>query len=59
MPIYSIEQGADDRWEMLKELFKQSVLFIAQNFVKPAQIPTFLRKKGFTLVYVNGITGFV
>ena len=53
MPDDSIEQGSQERWDLLQQLLLQGVKLIAQDFVEPAQIPTLLRKKGTTLEMVE------
>jgi len=45
--------SSDERWSSLKDLFNQGVKLISQEFVEPACIPTFLRKKGITLEAVE------
>lgn len=49
LPYGDIEQSSDERWEYLGTLLDQGVKLISQDFVKPALIKTFLRKKGITL----------
>lgn len=49
LPHGDVEQSSDERWEFLATLLDQGVKLIAQDFVKPALIKTFLRKKGITL----------
>jgi len=53
IPEGDIIHGSNERWESLKELFNQGVKIISQDFIKPAQIPAFLRKKGLTLEAVE------
>jgi hypothetical protein len=49
LPHGDVEQSSDERWEFLATLLDQGVKLIAQDFVKPALIKSFLRKKGITL----------
>lgn len=49
LPHGDVEQSSDERWDFLATLLDQGVKLIAQDFVKPALIKTFLRKKGITL----------
>ncbi|HSX09943.1 MAG TPA: hypothetical protein VLF93_07340 [Candidatus Saccharimonadales bacterium] len=53
MPVDSLVQGEDERWDTLKELFSQGVTLIIQDFVMPTKIHAMLRKKGFTLEPVD------
>lgn len=49
LPESSLEQSSDQRWSMLKTLLQQGVTIIAQDFIEPARLFAFLRKRGTTL----------
>jgi hypothetical protein len=49
IPVEDMEHGSEERWDELKALLKNGVQIIAQDFIMPAQLPTFLRKKGTNL----------
>lgn len=53
IPEGDIEQSSDERWELLKQLLKEGVKIIVQDYVKPKKIKAYLRKKGTTLEEVN------
>ena len=53
LPHGDIEQSSEERWKFLGTLLDQGVKLIAQDFVKPALIKSFLRKKGITLEAVE------
>jgi len=53
LPEESVEQGSEERWNLLSALLKQGVKMVVQDFVVPARIPSFLRKKGTNLELVN------
>lgn len=54
LPVGSgLTQGSEERWGLLKELLKRGVKMIAQDYVEPAKIPVFLRKKGTSLESVK------
>lgn len=49
IPEGDIEQSSNERWEQLRELLNEGVKLIAQDYVRPAKLKAFLRKKGTTL----------
>lgn len=54
VPMGESIHGSDERWETLKNVLIQGKsTLIAQDFVEPAKISAFLRKKGTTLEHVN------
>lgn len=53
IPDDSVEQGTDERWNMLDELLKQGVRMISQDYVVPKKISSYLRKKGTNLEYID------
>lgn len=53
IPQGNIDQSSEERWKTLKELLTQGVRLIEQDFVIPAKISSYLRKKGTTLESVN------
>lgn len=48
-----ISESNIEKWEELRDLIKQNVRIIAQDFIKPARIHAFLRKRGTTLEPVD------
>ncbi len=46
IPEGDLEQSSDERWDKLKELLQAGAKLISQEYVKPAQIKAFLRKRG-------------
>lgn len=53
LPEGALVQSSPERWEMLKELVDKDLKIIAQDFVTPAKLPAYLRKRGTTLEYVE------
>lgn len=53
LPEGNIEQSSEERWELLRSAVKNDMILIAQDFVLPAMIDTFLRKKGTSLERVS------
>lgn len=53
MPVGDIMQSAGARWDLLHECLKLDYTIIAQDYVEPAKISSFLRKKGTTLEPVD------
>lgn len=53
IPEGDIEQSSEERWEFLKGLLDQEVRIVAQDYIKPATIKAFLRKKGTNLEKVK------
>jgi len=53
LPEGEVKHSSEERWSMVKELLKQNVTIIAQDFVRPAKIPAYLRKKGTSLEAVS------
>ena len=53
IPDDSVEQGIDERWDTLDELLKQGVKMIAQDYIVPRKISSYLRKKGTNLEYID------
>lgn len=53
IPVGNLEQNTKERWDLLKELLEKGLKVIAQDFVEPAKIPAFLRKRGVTLEKVD------
>ena len=49
IPEGDLEQSSDERWEQLSELLNEGVKLISQEYVKPAKVKAFLRKRGTTL----------
>lgn len=49
MPQGQIEQSSTQRWDLLKELLESSVKLVAQDYIKPAKVKAYLRKKGTNL----------
>ncbi len=50
MPVgATLTQGSDERWELLKELIGRGVKMVWQDYVEPAKITAFLRKRGTSL----------
>ncbi len=49
IPDESIEQGNNERWNLLREMVQQDYRIIAQDFVEPKKIFAYLRKKGTNL----------
>jgi hypothetical protein len=49
MPEGFGEHSSDERWEMLKQIVKEGARVIAQDYVRPAKISAFLRKKATNL----------
>ncbi len=44
-----MEETTDDRWSQIEEYFNKGYKVLAQDFVEPAKIPAYLRKKGTNL----------
>jgi hypothetical protein len=53
IPKEGLEQGSNERWETLRDFFRQGLRVIAQDYIEPAKIKAFLRKKGTTLEAVE------
>jgi hypothetical protein len=53
IPVGDLEQNTGERWDLLKDLLKKGLKIIAQDFVEPQKIPSFLRKRGITLEKVE------
>lgn len=53
LPVDGIEQGSDERWNLLKEVLQKGAKLIEQDFVIPATMPAFLRKKSTNLEKVT------
>lgn len=54
VPDGDIKHNSDERWETIKHAIQQKgVRVIAQDYVRPARIPAFLRKKGTNLEKVE------
>ncbi len=49
IPEGLLEQSSEERWKDLEDLLKQEVKIIAQDYVRPARIKAYLRKKGTNL----------
>lgn len=53
LPEGAMVQASAERWEMLKDLVGKGIRVVAQDFVTPARLPAFLRKRGTTLEKVE------
>ncbi len=53
IPTGNVKHNTEERWESLRELLKQDIKMIAQVYVEPGKIPTYLRKRGTTLEKVE------
>lgn len=53
VPDSSVEQGSNERWQIIKELLADKVTLITQDYVHPQRIKAFLRKRGTTLEPVH------
>ncbi len=53
MPDGNTRHHTDERWEKLKHLLKDGVRLIAQEYIKPGKIHSYLRKKGTNLQAVD------
>lgn len=53
LPEGSMVQASEERWEMLRDLADKGVKIVAQDFVTPARISAYLRKRGTNLEYVE------
>lgn len=53
LPEGALVQSSPERWELLKEIVGKGLKVVAQDFVAPAKLPAFLRKKGTSLEYVE------
>lgn len=53
MPKGDTAHGGEERWKMLEELLTEGLTIIAQDFVMPKRIVTYLRKKSITLEQVE------
>jgi hypothetical protein len=53
LPDGNGNHSSPDTWKAIQDLIKKDIRIIAQDFVKPAQIHAYLRKKGTTLEEVN------
>ncbi len=53
IPVGDVEQNTEERWELLEDLLKKGLRIVAQDFVEPQKIPSFLRKRGITLEKVD------
>ncbi len=53
IPAGDLEQNTEERWELLKDLMKKGLRIIAQDFVEPQKITSYLRKRGITLEKVE------
>lgn len=53
IPEGDLEQSSDERWEKLKELLEAGAKLISQEYVKPAKLKAFLRKRGNNLELVE------
>jgi hypothetical protein len=49
----TLTQGSEERWDLLKDLIKNGVKMVWQDYVEPAKIPAFLRKRGTSLEKVE------
>lgn len=53
IPYGDIEESSDDKWAIMEDYLKMGYKMIAQDFVEPAQISAYLRKRGTTLEHVE------
>lgn len=53
LPVETDEHGTEDRWATMKQLHQDGVKVIAQDFIIPAKISAFLRKKATNLETVE------
>lgn len=53
IPDNTVEQGSDERWDLLKELLEKGVRIVAQDYIIPAKYHSYLRKKGISLEPVD------
>jgi lambda repressor-like predicted transcriptional regulator len=53
MPEGDIEQSNEERWNLLDKLLDEKAVLIAQQYIRPAKIKAYLRKKGTNLEKVN------
>lgn len=53
LPEGALVQSSPERWEMLEEQVDKGLRVVAQDFVTPAKLPAYLRKRGTTLEYVE------
>lgn len=53
MPEGDMEQSDNERWQLLAKLLKQGVKMIEQEYIRPAKIKAFLRKKSTNLEQVD------
>lgn len=49
VPAGDVKQSSDERWELLKTFLDQGYIGIAQDYIEPAKIQAYLRKRGTTL----------
>lgn len=49
IPTGDIDMSSDERWDLLKDYMEQGYTLISQDYVEPALLPAYLRKKATNL----------